>query len=277
MILTTRPVLLFVFKYYVRLLRSDMPSSERASPGAKPSPVPGPGPGPGKAPSPVTTALSEACIYAARASNRLLRQLWIDGAIATFGYFDASYIFSSTLVLLMAHILNPNDTDQSSIDLAVQLLQSMAHDGNLPAGELCERLASLRAELAALAAQVRRDPHRRGPARGYITSAGTFAAHVAPRGSAHETGSPSGPSGVGTWQANAPPTTASAPAAASPVGSTLTHGSSGWGSAPLLEDPFFKDFLGQPYSELSPSAFGITNDEMGISSLAWDINTFTSI
>ncbi|KAF4539541.1 C6 transcription factor [Lasiodiplodia theobromae] len=128
-ILTTRPILLYVFKYHVR------PAGSAASPNTN-RPL-----------SPMTTALSEACIHAARSSNKLLAQLWIDGAIATFGYFDAHYIFSSTIVLLMANILNPSEFDKDSIDLAWSLLQSMADDGNLPASEYCERLALLQKDL----------------------------------------------------------------------------------------------------------------------------------
>ncbi|KAJ9149000.1 C6 transcription factor [Pleurostoma richardsiae] len=236
-ILTTRPVLLFVFKYYVRLSQLGAHSSGGSM----------------KPPSPMTIALSEACIYAARASNRLLKQLWIDGAIATFGYFDAHYIFSSTIVLIVSNILNPNNTDKNSIDLALQLLQSMADDGNLPARELCERLASLKRELDTMC----RDQNL-GPDKGYITAAGTFAAHIVP--SSRRSGGPE------TMR----------PSEATPVGSSPAGETSSTGPT-LLEDPFLRDFLGQPYSEWSPSAFGMTNDEMGISSLAWDIETFSNI
>ncbi|KAF2083934.1 hypothetical protein K490DRAFT_9525, partial [Saccharata proteae CBS 121410] len=124
-ILTTRTILLYVFKYNIQ------PAGLAASPNTT-RPL-----------SQTTIALSDACIQTARSSNKLLAQLWIDGAIATFGYFDAHYIFSSTIVLLMANILNPNEADKDAIDLAWSLLQTMADDGNLPASEYCERLALL--------------------------------------------------------------------------------------------------------------------------------------
>lgn len=234
-ILTTRPVLLFVFKNYVRLSGTSPHGSEA----------------PAKPLSPMTIALSEACIYAARATNRLLKQLWVDGAIATFGYFDSHYIFSSTTVLLVSNILNPNSTDSNSIDLALQLLQSMADDGNLPAQEMCERLISLKRDLDTICGV-----QGLGPEKGYVTAAGTFAAHVVPssgRAAGHDAVRPS----------------EVILAEATPGGEMMSPTSS-----TLLEGPFLRDFLEQPCDELSPSAFGITSNEMGISSLAWDIETF---
>ncbi|KAJ0284038.1 hypothetical protein CBS470a_007023 [Colletotrichum nupharicola] len=240
-VLTTRPILLFLFKYYMR--QSQTPSSP-SSESTKVLP-------------PMTIALGEACIYAARASNRLLKQLWVDGAIATFGYFDAHFIFSSTIILILSNILNPNDGDRNSVDLACTLLQSMADDGNLPAAELRDRLATLKEDLeskyATSSCQVT------GPKQGYMTAAGTFAAHVAPTSSRRK-GDPN------RSQTGQTPSTTTSPAAE--VSSV--------GRAPF-DDPFIQDFLGQPYSEWSPSAFDITNDEIGVSSLAWDIRTTNDI
>ncbi|KAI8263210.1 putative transcriptional regulatory protein [Colletotrichum sp. SAR11_239] len=192
------------------------------------------------------------------ASLRLhFNQLWVDGAIATFGYFDAHFIFSSTIILILSNILNPNDGDRNSVDLACTLLQSMADDGNLPAAELRDRLATLKEDLeskyATSSCQVT------GPKQGYMTAAGTFAAHVAPTSSRRK-GDPN------RSQPGQTPSTTTSPAAE--VSSV--------GRAPF-DDPFIQDFLGQPYSEWSPSAFDITNDEIGVSSLAWDIRTTNDI
>ncbi|KAI8192398.1 putative transporter [Colletotrichum sp. SAR 10_75] len=192
------------------------------------------------------------------ASLRLhFNQLWVDGAIATFGYFDAHFIFSSTIILILSNILNPNDGDRNSVDLACTLLQSMADDGNLPAAELRDRLATLKEDLeskyATSSCQVT------GPKQGYMTAAGTFAAHVAPTSSRRK-GDPN------RSQTGQTPSTTTSPAAE--VSSV--------GRAPF-DDPFIQDFLGQPYSEWSPSAFDITNDEIGVSSLAWDIRTTNDI
>lgn len=243
-ILTTRPVLLFVFKHYVA--GGDARSA---------------------APLPTSIALSEACIYAARASHRLLRQLWIDGAIATFGYFDAHYIFSSTLILAVSHVLHPNTTDLHSIDLALQLLQSMADDGNLPACELHGRLVSFKHELDVLC----RNYRPAGPKRGYITVAGTFAAHTVPGPS---DSAPLDVSVHGYRHFSAATVEPQTDTAAGMPAEQLQ------GQEPLDDqlcapetDPSLQQFLGQLYTEWSPAAFGMTNEEMGISSLAWDIET----
>ncbi|KAI0015434.1 fungal-specific transcription factor domain-containing protein [Xylariomycetidae sp. FL0641] len=157
-ILTTRPVLLHVFNYHVQ-------HGQVSSPSQSTKPL-----------SPMTVALSEACIYAARASANLLGQLWADGNIAQFGYFDAHYLFSSTVVLMMSDALRTNDADNDAITLSGALLQSMVDDGNLPAREFHDRLGGLRQDVGKLKAAVA--ALRASPMRGYVTSTGTFAANV---------------------------------------------------------------------------------------------------
>lgn len=101
----------------------------------------------GQAPRPVsaiTTALADACIHAARSSNQILTQLWVDGSIALFGFFDAQYLFSSTLVLLIATMLRQNAADAEAVDTAGHLLRSMSDDGNLPAFRYYGHLMQLR-------------------------------------------------------------------------------------------------------------------------------------
>ncbi|KAF3762593.1 hypothetical protein M406DRAFT_12456, partial [Cryphonectria parasitica EP155] len=131
LILTTRPVLLHVLNYNLKRLR---PAANIQV----------------KTLSPMTIALSEACIYAARASANLLEQLWISGNISTFGYFDAHYTFSATVVLMISDALRPNNEDRDAIALFTALLQSMVDDGNLPAREVNDRIACLRKDFASL-------------------------------------------------------------------------------------------------------------------------------
>ena len=95
----------------------------------------------------MTTALTEACIYAARGTASLLGQLWAEGSVTTFGFFDAHYAFSATVVLTMSDLLRPSDADHDAIVLSRALLQSMVDDGNLPARELHGRLAALQRDI----------------------------------------------------------------------------------------------------------------------------------
>ena len=95
----------------------------------------------------MTTALTEACIYAARGTASLLGQLWAEGSVTTFGFFDAHYAFSATVVLTMSDLLRPSDADRDAIVLSRALLQSMVDDGNLPARELHGRLAALQRDI----------------------------------------------------------------------------------------------------------------------------------
>lgn len=92
----------------------------------------------------MTSALAEACIHAARSSNGLLTQLWVDGGIATFGYFDSQYLFSSTIILMMALVLRKNEGDRDAIETASDILQSMVEDGNLPAAVFYQHLLEIR-------------------------------------------------------------------------------------------------------------------------------------
>lgn len=80
-------------------------------------------------------ALADACVHAARSSNGLLTQLWIDGGMAIFGYFDSHYLFSSTIILMMSSILGTtnSDADREAVDTATDIMDSLVKDGNLPA------------------------------------------------------------------------------------------------------------------------------------------------
>ncbi|KAJ5655837.1 Major facilitator superfamily domain general substrate transporter [Penicillium longicatenatum] len=94
---------------------------------------------------PVLT-LSEACIHAARHSHSMILTRWINGTMPTFGYFHAHYLFSSALILAMSSFVpigNPND--MSGFDSALDLLRSMAENGNLAAAEFCHNLEQVKA------------------------------------------------------------------------------------------------------------------------------------
>ncbi|KAE8552702.1 hypothetical protein EYB25_004081 [Talaromyces marneffei] len=120
-ILTTRPILFHVFKSCFQ----DQGST---------------------APSPTTMALADACIHAARSSNGLLTQLWIDAGMAIYGYFDAHYLFSSTIILMMSSILGTNnsDADREAVDTASDIMESIVKDGNLPAAGFYEHFLEIR-------------------------------------------------------------------------------------------------------------------------------------
>lgn len=91
-------------------------------------------------------ALADACIHAARSSNSLLTQLWIDGGMAIFGYFDSHYLFSSTIILMMSSILGTtnSDADREAVDTASDIMQSMVQDGNLPAAGFYSHFVEIR-------------------------------------------------------------------------------------------------------------------------------------
>ncbi|KAK8169093.1 fungal-specific transcription factor domain-containing protein [Phyllosticta citrichinensis] len=283
--LTTRPILLYVFKYHVR------PAGTASSPNTT-RPL-----------SPMTTALSEACIHAARNSNKLLAQLWIDGAIATFGYFDAHYIFSSTIVLLMANILNPSESDKDAIDLAWSLLQSMADDGNLPASEYWERLALLQKDLddmcgvnspsddpsgascSNLMAAMQTPPQRKAFAQQGLK----LESHLSPP---HTSAGPQ-PNALGQQEAGASGTAAAAPAVSTLLKSlSATNAAAGYADASTdgaaaaaspaaysllgeaagapLDDPYIQDFLMHPDTEWSPGTLGMAGEGSVPWGFAWE-------
>lgn len=241
----------------------------------------------------MTTALSDACIHAARSSNKLLAQLWIDGAIATFGYFDAHYIFSSTIVLLMANILNPSEFDKDSIDLAWSLLQSMADDGNLPASEYCERLALLQKDLDEMCGNGASDaPHDdfNGATpqthRPSLDAGLKLEPHVSPQ-LLHKASSPSQANlqhtppnpdltlttserghmaSVNQFIKSLQATTGTGAPSPGPAGSDA-------GAAPL-DDPYIQDFLTQPDHQWSPGTLGMTGENSVPWAFAWEAGEF---
>lgn len=66
--------------------------------------------------SPITSALGEACVQAARTSNSILAQLWVDGCLAPYGYFDSLSVFASTMILMMSSTMKKKDGDNDDDD-----------------------------------------------------------------------------------------------------------------------------------------------------------------
>ncbi|KAH6879538.1 fungal-specific transcription factor domain-containing protein [Thelonectria olida] len=125
-ILTTRPVLLYVLK-----VRNPFSNSATGST-VQQVPI-----------SDTTRSLADSCISAARTSNSILSQLFVENALATCGYFDAHHLFASTLVLIISAITSPNSSDSDAVQTAFQLLMVMRDKGNLAAGEYFARLAQI--------------------------------------------------------------------------------------------------------------------------------------
>ncbi|KGO54610.1 Major facilitator superfamily domain, general substrate transporter [Penicillium expansum] len=97
--------------------------------------------------SPTTLALAESCVQAARASNSILSKLFVEGSLASFGYFDAHYLFSSTLILVMSAVMDPNVGMSDAVSYAFTILRAMKEDGNLPSFDYYERLQRTRASV----------------------------------------------------------------------------------------------------------------------------------
>ncbi|KAJ5951289.1 transcriptional regulator family: Fungal Specific TF [Penicillium vulpinum] len=135
---TTRPILLHLFRAQFCLDGSrtaDQPSQSF---------------------SPTTTALADSCMNAARTNNRILSKLFVDGTLATLGYWDAHYLFSSTLILLMAAVMSPSQSTSDAVDTALSVLCSMRDDGNVPATDYYERLALVQKAIAELGHDVKK-------------------------------------------------------------------------------------------------------------------------
>ncbi|OJD29068.1 fungal specific transcription factor domain-containing protein [Diplodia corticola] len=126
-ILATRPILLHVFRTYRESLQ--MPAN---------SPTP-------QIPE-TARALAEACIRCARHSYRLLTESWIDGAFATFGYFDTQYLFSAATILAISSFLSSKDaqSDGDHFETAAQFLGQLMHSGNYAAKEFCRHIDAMR-------------------------------------------------------------------------------------------------------------------------------------
>lgn len=204
----------------------------------------------------MTIALGEACIYAARASANILEQLWISGNISNFGYFDAHYTFSTTVVLMISRALRPNTEDDDAIALALTLLHSMVEDGNIPARELVDRISSLQRDFETLRSS-------EGPEEGlmaesitgFITSTGTFAANI-------NRDRPVSPSKSQQTSSNTP--------TSSRLQNTMESTSQPTDATAPLDAPLIQNFLGNCTQEWDPQDFEFLNQDNNAWASAWD-------
>ncbi|KAL3482416.1 fungal-specific transcription factor domain-containing protein [Aspergillus californicus] len=136
---TTRPVLLHLFKIQFHL-------------DSRPREVP-----PRENVSPITLALAESCVNAAQASSCIVEGLFLDGSIATFGYWDAHHIFSAAMILIMSAMMKPTAVNSDHLETLLSVLRSLKNDGNIPAVDFCERLSHIQARVSTLRATGRLD------------------------------------------------------------------------------------------------------------------------
>lgn len=137
-ILATRPILLYILK-----VKDPFGNHAPGSPdGGEPPQV-----------SDTTKSLADSCIAAARTSNNILTQLFVENALATCGYFDAHHLFSSTLVLIISAITSPNASDSDAVQTAFQLLRVMRDNGNAAAGQYFSRLVQIQWSVSRLFAR----------------------------------------------------------------------------------------------------------------------------
>ncbi|KAF5697304.1 positive activator of transcription [Fusarium mundagurra] len=137
---TTRPVLLHLFKTQFQLgnkVREDVSSRQNVSS--------------------ITLALAESCVNAAQASSRIVEGLFLDGSIATFGYWDAHHIFSAAMILIMSAVMKPTAVNSDHLETLLSVLRSLKNDGNIPAVDFCERLSDIQARVLNLRATGRLD------------------------------------------------------------------------------------------------------------------------
>ncbi|KAM0438522.1 hypothetical protein ACHAPT_001271 [Fusarium lateritium] len=160
---TTRPVLLHLFKMQFQLgskVREDVPSRQTVSS--------------------ITLALAESCVNAAQASSRIVEGLFLDGSMATFGYWDAHHIFSAAMILIMSAVMKPTAVSSDHLETLLSVLRSLKTDGNIPAVDFCERLSHIQAGVSNLRATGRLDHVcvEKPPAAGQVEA--TFDATVDP-------------------------------------------------------------------------------------------------
>ncbi|KAF7179280.1 hypothetical protein CNMCM7691_008212 [Aspergillus felis] len=98
--------------------------------------------------SPNTVAVIESCITAARATTLIMDAAARHNLVATYGYLDGEYIFSAALLLVMVNATFPhNETNARTMDMALNLLRSMADRGNTYLGSRHSLLLELQASI----------------------------------------------------------------------------------------------------------------------------------
>ncbi|GES59638.1 C6 transcription factor [Aspergillus terreus] len=78
-----------------------------------------------------TVAVIDSCITAARATTIIMDAAAKHNLVATYGYLDGEYAFSAALLLVMVNAVFPhNDANARTMEMALNLLRSMADRGN---------------------------------------------------------------------------------------------------------------------------------------------------
>lgn len=98
--------------------------------------------------------LAEACIAAARTSSRILSQLFVENSLATYGYFDAHNLFSSTLIIMISAIISPTSKDSDAVQMSFHILKSMRDNGNTAATQCFDRLTHVQSTIARLRSHI---------------------------------------------------------------------------------------------------------------------------
>ncbi|KAH5152991.1 hypothetical protein HBH69_131510 [Parastagonospora nodorum] len=153
-ILTTRPILLYVFK--LKNPFADDGIDLRGSGGGTSTPPI----------SDTIRSLADSCVTAARTSNAIIVQLFVENALATCGYFDAHHLFSSTIVLIVSAISYPNASDSDAVQTAFQLLVMMRDNGNAIAGDYFARLLQIQGRVSHLFTRATADQGTTQPLNG---------------------------------------------------------------------------------------------------------------
>lgn len=89
------------------------------------------------------TNITTSCIQAARNSLELLIQSRVEGNLVLCGYFDAQYLFSSSIILIVSSLLHTSSKDVELLECAVDILKLMADSGNFSAAEFQDHLSQL--------------------------------------------------------------------------------------------------------------------------------------
>ncbi|KAF4982985.1 hypothetical protein FZEAL_1505 [Fusarium zealandicum] len=166
---TTRPVLLHLFKMQFQLGPKPRDEVEQSVP-------------PRQSVSSITLALAESCVNAAQASSRIVEGLFLDGSIATFGYWDAHHIFSAAMILIMSAVMKPTAVNSDHLETLLSVLRSLKNDGNVAAVDFCERLSHIQACVSNLRATGRLEnaSFERLPARRHGVASGIMASQEQP-------------------------------------------------------------------------------------------------
>ncbi|KAK0386583.1 hypothetical protein NLU13_6418 [Sarocladium strictum] len=153
---TTRPVLLHLFKTQFQLDRAE---SQRIQEGQEAEQQQATRSGLPQSFSPVTLALAESCVNAAKSTSRVVEGLFLDGAVASYGYWDAHHIFSAALILVISAVMNPTTATSEALETLLSILRSMKTDGNIPAVDFCEKLSQVQKRVSNLRSKTQGTDH----------------------------------------------------------------------------------------------------------------------